>query len=145
MGMLHAVAVAGPQTVVTTAETIVATLTPVWENQTANSGGDLGGSAPSLGGQGIWLDGNICVSTVGAAATVATVRVRVGSVTGTIVGTLTQNVTAAQAANIPIAGLDPTLIESGTVYVVTIAFTSATGNSTIGQVTASAEAANSNN
>lgn len=115
-------------TIVTTAETIVATTTarPV--------------SAPGSQGQLIQANVNI---TPGTGATAMTLRVRAGnSLTGALVGVAQQQpCTAAVPDNFDIATQDPTTV--GTVqYSVTAQATSATGNSTVNAVSVNEETTN---
>jgi hypothetical protein len=118
MANQHSVA-ASAITVVTTNETILATLGPFNENQVPPA-------------QGIAFDGNINI-TIGTAGTAVTVRVRQGTtITGALVGVAqVQTATAGQTINIPIAELDPTLVQQNAQYIVTVQVTAATGNSTV--------------
>jgi hypothetical protein len=121
MANLHAVA-ASAVTLVTTAETLLGTIGPFNENQAADFS------------QGIAFDGNINV-TPGTGATAVTVRVRRGGLAGTLIGVAqAQGVTAAVAANVPIAELDPTLVQVGVSYAVTIQQTAASANGTVNRV-----------
>lgn len=121
MANQHSVA-ASAVNVPTTTETIIATIGPFNENQVAPA-------------QGIAFDGNINM-TIGTAGTAVTVRVRQGAlVTGTLVGVAqAQTVTAGNTVNIPIAELDPTLVQVGAQYVVTVQQTAATANGTVNRV-----------
>lgn len=134
----------GSQTVVTTAETVVMT-TPAYVYDEANPfvGGEHQGA-----GQGVTVSGIINVTPVGTGATSATVRVRQGSISGPIVGgaagTITQNVVAGNSLEITYEAVDTSRFcaqSGGGVYVVTIQFTGATGNSTIQPVTVDVEGA----
>lgn len=121
MANQHSVA-ASAVNVPTTTETVLATIGPFNENEGADWS------------QGITFDGNINL-TPGTATTSATVRIRRGGLTGTLIGVAqSQGVTAAVPANIPIAELDPTLIQVGVSYVVTIQQTAATANGTVNRV-----------
>lgn len=120
MANQHSVA-ASAITIPTTSETVLATLGPFSENQ-----------APPA--QGVAFDGNINL-TSGTGTTSVVVRVRSGSLTGPIIGVAqSQTVTAGQTINIPIAELDPTLVQATAVYVVTVQQTAATGNGTVNRV-----------
>ena len=121
MANQHAVA-ASAVTIPTTTETVVATLGPFNENQ----------SAPA---QGISFDGNINI-TSGTGTTAITVRVRAGTTTaGTLIGVAQSNVaTAGQTINLPVAELDPTLVQANAQYVVTVQQTAASANGTVNRV-----------
>lgn len=127
MANQHAVA-ASAVTIPTTTETVIATLGPFNENQ--------------LGGQGVALDGGINL-TVGTGATLATVRVRKGiDITGTLIGVAqSTTVTAGAAVSLPICELDPTLVQVGVTYVVTVQQTAASANGTVNRVMFSCQAA----
>lgn len=118
MANQHSVAVSAVN-IPTTTETVVATLGPFNENQ----------AAPA---QGVAFDGNINITT-GTGATGVVVRVRAGTTgTGTLIGVAqTQTATAGQTINIPIAELDPTLVQANAQYVVTIQQTAASANGTV--------------
>ena len=123
-------AAASAVTVPTTTETVLATIGPFNENQAAGFG------------QGVAFDGNVNL-TVGTAGTAATLRVRNGGLTGTLIGSAqTQTVAAGNSVNIPISELDPTLVQVGVSYVVTVQLTAATANSTANRVIFSAQDAN---
>jgi hypothetical protein len=121
MANQHSVA-ASAVSVPTTTETVLATIGPFNENQVTPS-------------QGIAFDGNINL-LAGTGATAATVRVRQGTgITGALVGVAqVQTVTAGNTVNIPIAELDPTLVQVGAQYSVTVQQTAATGNGTVNRV-----------
>jgi hypothetical protein len=121
MANQHSVA-ASAVTIVTTTETVIATLGPFNENQVAPA-------------QGIAFDGNINM-TVGTGGTAVTVRVRQGTaITGTLVGVAqAQTATAGNTINLPIGELDPTLIQVNAQYVVTVQQTAASGNGTVNRV-----------
>jgi hypothetical protein len=130
MANQHSVA-ASAVTVVTTAETVLATLGPFTENQAAGFG------------QGVAFDGNVNL-TVGTGATLATLRIRNGGLAGALVGVAqAQTVVATNQANIPISELDPTLVQANVSYVVTIALTAASANSTVNRVIFSCQDATS--
>lgn len=134
----------GSQTVVTTAETVVITTNPyVYDEPNPFVGGEHVGS-----GQGVTISGIINVVPVGTAATSATVRVRQGSIAGPIVGgaagSIVQTVAAGNSIEITYEAVDTSRFcaqSGGGVYVVTIQFTAATGNSTIQPVTVDVEGA----
>lgn len=121
MANQHSVA-ASAVTIVTTTETVIATLGPFNENQVAPA-------------QGITFDGNINM-TVGTGGTAVTVRVRQGTaITGTLVGVAqVQTATAGNTINLPIGELDPTLIQVNAQYVVTVQQTAASANGTVNRV-----------
>lgn len=118
MANQHSVAVSAVN-IPTTTETVVATLGPFNENQVAPA-------------QGISFDGNINI-TSGTGTTALVMRVRSGTTTaGTLIGVAqTQSTTAGQTVNVPIAELDPTLIQANAQYVVTIQQTAASANGTV--------------
>lgn len=118
----------GSQTITTTTETAVIT-TPAYTYDEPNPfvGGEHSGA-----GQGVSISGVININPVGAGATSVVVRVRQGTVTGTIVSTITQTVTAASSLELTFEGVDTTRFPaSGGVYVVSLQFGAATGNSTV--------------
>lgn len=146
MGNLHCVSnvVAGsvsPIAIPATTETVVATMTAFNENMPGGSGPSLG-STPSLGSQGVYLGGSINLTTA-AGVSVATLRVRQGSLTGALVGAAQVVAVAASVTGIAldIGELDPTLVQTPAVYVVTIALTGGTG--TVNRVLFTAEDATS--
>lgn len=121
MANQHSVA-ASAVTVVTTAETVLATIGPFNENQAAGFA------------QGVAFDGNVNM-TVGTGGTLATLRIRNGGLTGALVGVAqAQTVAAGNQVNIPISELDPTLVQVGVSYVVTVQLTAASANSTANRV-----------
>jgi hypothetical protein len=117
MTVQAAVQIPAAVTLVTTAETIVATLPFV--------------------GQGTARDGNLISGfinvTQGTAGTAITIRVRAGAtVTGTLIGVADVNTLAAAAiANIEFGALDLATFPAGNQYVVTAQATAATGNGTV--------------
>jgi hypothetical protein len=117
----HTVA-ASAVTVPTTTETVLATLGPFNENMAGEFA------------QGVACDGNINL-TAGTGATAVTMRIRRGGLTGTLIGVASvQTVTAGNVVNIPIAELDPTLVQVGVTYVVTLQQTAASANGTVNRV-----------
>lgn len=112
---------------VTTAETVVLTITIPPENQ-------------PLGADGIYLSGSVG-GTAGAGTTAVVVRVRQGTVTGATVGpAYTEPVTASAGFVVGFDVLDPaTAYPTGNTYVVTAQQTGATGNGSafVGCVTSS--------
>ena len=121
MANQHSVA-ASAVNVPTTTETVIATIGPFNEN------------LPADWSQGIAFDGNINM-TIGTAGTAVTTRVRRGGLTGTLIGSAqAQTVAAGNTVNIPIAELDPTLIQVGVSYSVTVQQTAATANGTVNRV-----------
>jgi len=130
----------GSQTVVTTAETTVVT-TPAYVYDYPNPfvGGEHAGA-----GQGVTVSGVLNVNPAGTAATAVTVRVRQGTITGTIVSTELQSVVAGNSQEVTYEGVDTSrwcAQAGGGVYVVTVQFTAATGNSTITLATVDVEGA----
>jgi hypothetical protein len=120
MSNLHVNEGVGPITLVTTAETIVATVTPA-----------LTSNAP--GGEGLSISGFINLLT-GTGTTAVVIRVRKGSlVTDTVVDVAqTHTVGAAVSASIPFGALDgaaTTLTAQN--YVVTVQQTAASANGTV--------------
>ena len=117
MTVQAAVQIPAAVTLVTTAETIVATLPFV--------------------GQGTARDGNLISGfinvTQGTAGTAITIRVRAGAtVTGTLIGVADVNTLAAAAvANIEFGALDLSVFPAGNQYVVTVQATAATGNTVV--------------
>jgi hypothetical protein len=137
MANQHAVSVTA-LTIPSTAEIVVATMTPFTENQQASAAG-LGLGTPSAGGQGVVLDGNMNVAP--SSAGTITVRVRYGSLTGALIAGLpaaglitTLAITVAQS--VPIFVLDPTLIQAGVVYVFTAQLAAGTATVNYGVFTA---------
>lgn len=112
---------------VTTAETVVATLTGVSTNQP---------------GQTVALRGNYQI-TLGTGTTAVTTRIRRDSVTGTLVGEANaeQDSTAAgstEGHSIEVEEVNPGEF-SGRTYVLTVQQTAATGNGTVLQSALAAE------
>lgn len=117
----HTVA-ASAVNVPTTTETVLATLGPFNENMAGEFA------------QGVACDGNINF-TAGTGATSITMRVRRGGLTGALIGVAAvQTVTAGNVVNIPIAELDPTLVQVGVTYAVTLQQTAASANGTVNRV-----------
>jgi hypothetical protein len=118
-------------TVVTTAETVVLTCAPF----TYDFPNPYVGAEHSGAGQGVTVKGIVNVAPAGTGATAATVRVRQGSVTGTVVGaSLAQTVAAGNSTELTYWAQDTSRFAAqagGGVYVVTVQFTGATGNSTV--------------
>lgn len=115
-------------TLVTTAETIAATSSAVAESE-------AGAAA-----QGVKVSGVLNV-TAGTGTTAVTVRVRAGTtLSGALIGNAVVHTLAAAAlANIPFEAIDPTLIQAGAQYVVTVQQTAATANGSVNQATISTE------
>lgn len=110
---------AANQTVVTTAETVIATLSGINSRSVGNP---------------INLNG-FCVVTLGASTTSIVLRVRQDSVTGTVVGA-SSSTSTAQATLATVAGAievqDNSAVEySNKTYVMTVVCTAATANSTV--------------
>lgn len=147
MSNLHATQ-ATAVTIVTTAETVIGTLTPFTENQGLAQGGagDLRNlqvaSSPGAQGVVVSLMGNILVGT---GATAVVLRLRANTLTGAIIPTTqTSTVTAGSTASIDGTWLDTTLsYPAGIQYVVTAQMTGASGNSTVNLAVVTAEDANS--
>lgn len=118
MSSTHVVATTG-QTVVTTTETVVGTITIPPENQP--------------GSDGVYISG-LVTGVAGAAATGIIIKVRQGSITGAAFNIGSGNavpVTAGLPFAIPFAALDTqTSYPTGNTYVVTITQVAATGNAT---------------
>lgn len=117
-------------TVVTTAETVVATMPAiVYDLPAATTSG--GG-----GGQGVTITASVN-ATNSAATTTATLRVRQGTLTGPIVGVgLVMPATASVAQEFFIEEFDNSRVPAqsgGVVYVVTIQYAGASGNSTVNE------------
>lgn len=113
----HANAVSGG-TLVTTAETVLATLTAFNENEAGEFA------------EGVLIQGSTNL-LIGTGGTAVVLRIRKASLTGALVG-LAQTVTVAAASvvGLSIQEVDPVLIQPGLVYVLTASVTGASGNST---------------
>jgi hypothetical protein len=110
------VAATGSQTITTTTETVVATL------------GGLN-TAPSQ--SRVAMTGIVNI-TVGTGGTSVTLRVRRASVSGTVVGVaMSHTVAAGSNYSLAVQALDSPGEVAGATYVVTVAVTAATGNSTV--------------
>lgn len=141
MANLHAV-VATAVTVTGTAETVVAVLTPFNENEPTGSSPDFD-NTPSLGAQGVLLYGSVN-ALLPASATAVTLRIRKGSLTGTLVDTaLTSAATASTTVDKGITALDPTYLQTDVVYVLTMAMTGPTLAATVNHATLTAQDATS--
>jgi len=117
-------------TAVTTAETVVTTMPAiVYDLPQPTSGA-------GAGGQGVTITVSVN-ATNSAASTTATLRVRQGSLTGPIVGVgLVQPATPSVAQEFFIEEFDNSRVPAqagGVVYVVTIQYAGASGNSTINE------------
>ena len=133
--------VAGPVTAVTTAETVLITSNPyVYDYPNPFVGGEHSGP-----GQGVTISGTVDVTAAGTAASLVTIRVRQGSITGAVVGgAQTDVVTAGPGPVIPYEAVDTSrwcAQAGGGVYVVTAQVSSATTNSTFGPITVDIEGA----
>lgn len=117
MSSSHAFQTTGGTTVNTTTETVIATVVVPAENQNV--------------GDGIAVSGTM-VGTTGAGTTSIQVRVRIGSLTGAVVGNVFQeNFGAAAFFTVPFDALDPTTsYPAGQTYVITCQQVAATGNAT---------------
>jgi hypothetical protein len=110
------VAATGSQTITTTTETVVATLSGL------NTG--IAQSRVAITG--------IVNITVGTGGTSVTLRVRRAAVSGTVVGVaISHTVTAGSTYSLAVQALDSPGEVAGATYVVTVAVTAATGNSTV--------------
>lgn len=139
MANLHAVA-ASAVAVASATETVIATMTAFNENSAVGAGSQGLAIAGGDGPQGVYLGGSINITP--ASATTVTVRVRKGSLTGAMVGVAqVATVGAAAVTNLDIGELDPSLIQTPAVYVVTV--TTGTGTATVNRVVFTAETANS--
>jgi len=118
MATSHAVQTTGGTTVVTTAETVVATI-------------QIPALNLPLGADGVFIAG-ICNGLAGSGTTAITTRVRQGSLTGAQVGAgVSTPTTAGTGFTTAIAVLDTTTsYPTGNTYVVTVQQTNATGNAT---------------
>lgn len=117
-------------TVVTTAETVVATMPAiVYDLPQPTSGG-------GAGGQGVTITASIN-ATNSAASTTATLRVRQGSISGPVVGAaLTQPATPSVAQEFFIEEFDNSRVPAqsgGVQYVVTIQYAGSSGNATVNE------------
>lgn len=141
MANLHAV-VATAVSVTTTAETVVAVLTPFNENEPTGSSPDFD-NTPSLGAQGVYLYGQLNVTLAsGASATV--LRIRKGGLTGAVVDTaLTSTATTATTVDKGITALDPVYLQNNVQYYLTLSVTGAGGTSTVNHATLTAQDATS--
>lgn len=117
-------------TVVTTAETVVATMPAIVYDLPAATSSGAGA------GQGVTVTASIN-ATNSAATTTATLRVRQGTLTGPIVGVgLVQPATPSVAQEFFIEEFDNSRVPAqsgGVVYVVTIQYAGASGNSTVNE------------
>lgn len=115
--------VVSSQTITTTTETVVATAPAA--------------SFYTPGSNGVSISG-VVNFTMGASGTAVTVRVRQGSLTGPLVGNaVVETLAAAAIANIPYEAEDTSGFPqaAGSIYVVTVQATAATGNDTVNQAT----------
>lgn len=125
---LHAVA-ASAINVITTTETTIATLPTFNENQV----GDFA--------EGIAFSGNVNFLP-GTGTTAVVIRIRKANAGNAIIGVVqTQTVTAGAVTNVPIAEIDPTLIQVGASYFVTLQQTGASANGTVNRVVFECEGA----
>lgn len=118
-------------TVTTTTETALITTSPyTYDFPNAYVGGEHSGA-----GQGIVVHGTININPAGTGATLATVRVRQGSLTGPVVGDpITQTIAATNQQEMAYWAQDTSRFcaqSGGGVYVITVQFTGATANSTV--------------
>ena len=108
-------------TLVTTAETVVATLAGVSTNQP---------------GQSISFEGSVTLTT-GGSTTGATLRIRRDSLTGTVIGEAVQDAVEAAAGSVETHQIDHTVTDegefSGRTYVLTVAQVAAAANGTATQ------------
>lgn len=147
MSNLHATQATGV-TIVTTAETVIGTLTPFTENQgLAGAGtGDLRNLqvASGPGAQGVLVSAAINI-LIGTSATALVLRLRANTLTGAIIPTTqTLTVVAAQTITADACWLDTVLsYPQGIQYVLTAQLTAASANSTVNLAVFTAEDANS--
>lgn len=148
MSNVHASA-ASAVTLVTTAETVVATVGPFNTVTSTGAGSQALNTLPQgsasysqAGPQGVAIVGSLNV-TIGTGGTAAVVRVRQGSLTGALVGVAqTATVTAGNVVTLDIGELDGSPVSPAT-YVVTVSITGASANSTVNRVVVTAQDANS--
>ena len=118
---VHAAAVSIPST----AEIVILTMTPLSENQGGSGAqGPIGsGVTPAPGPQGVVLDANLNVTP--SSGTTITLRFRYSSLTGTQIptpfpaGGLVQTLTTSIANVANAFAIDPTFVETNTIYVLT--------------------------
>jgi hypothetical protein len=148
MSNVHAAA-ASAVTVVTTAETVVATVGPFNETAPAGAGSQALNTLPQgsatysqAGPQGVAVVGSLNI-TVGTGGTSVTVRVRQGSLTGALVGVAqVATVTAGNVVTLDVGELDASPVSPAT-YVVTVAVAGASANSTVNRALVTAQDATS--
>jgi len=110
------VAATGSQTITTTTETVVATLSGLNTDRSQSR---------------VALTGVVNI-TVGTGGTSVTLRVRRASVYGAVVGSaLSHTVAAGSNYSLAVQALDAPGEVAGATYVITVAVTAATGNSTV--------------
>lgn len=128
MATEHVNQISTNQTVTTTAETVIGAITPF--------------NVGNPGGEGVYLAADVFVLT-GVGTTAVTLRIRIGSVTGTILGNPQAIPQAASVeVQLGIAAQDPNGIAgSNTTYVLTYQATAASANATVQQSTFTAESA----
>lgn len=128
MANLHAVTVTSAQPVVTTAETIIATMSPF--------------SVANPAGQGVELHAAVnMTSGTGTTALVFTVR-RGTTLAGTVVpNAYTHNTTAGNVVTVSLDVLDPVTSASNQQYVLTVTQTGASANGSVALVAFTAMAA----
>lgn len=138
MGNLHCVAVTGGA--LTTAESVVATMTAFNENTPAGS--NLGLATQPGGAQGVYLGGSINLTTA-ASATLITLRIRQQSLTGALVGVAQAVAVLASTTGIAldIGELDPTFVQTPAIYVITAQLNA--GTATVNRAIFTAEEATS--
>jgi len=133
--------ITGSQTVVNATETVIATTNAYTYDYPQSF---VGGEHSGLG-QGVTISGVVAVNPVGTSATLATIRVRQGSIAGPVVGVaLPETVAAGSQVTLAYEAFDTTRFAAqsgGGVYVVTIQFTAASANSTVIAVTLDVEGA----
>jgi hypothetical protein len=138
MANQHAVSVTGVS-IPSTAEVVIATMTPFNENQPGAGGQAFQGGFANIGSQGVVLSADLNI-TPSAGATL-TLRFRYASLTGSVVtgspagGTVNTMITTV-ANNYTAYVLDPTLVQQGVVYVLTAQIGSGTATVNYGVVTA---------
>lgn len=148
MSNVHAAA-SSAVTLVTTAETVVATVGPFNTVTAAGAGSQALNTVPQgsatysqAGPQGVAIAGSINL-LVGTGGTAAVVRVRQGSLTGALVGLAqTTTVIAGNVVDLDVGELDANPVSPAT-YVVTVSVTGASANSTMNRAVFTAQDATS--
>lgn len=136
------------ETLITTAETIIATIGPFSVNQGVSAGGtgDLRLLQPATppGAEGVLLTAGLNI-TIGTAGTIVNLRVRPNLIGNTAIGLTKQyGVSAGTTWQLSGSWMDTVLsYPTGILYLLTAQITAATGNSTVNEVIFSSEDCNS--